>query len=81
MLNRVNVTSFTTGSIATMAINGIPSPMKSLNISTPSQCAIGVRDRQWASQADARAIIVPWFGQAGYLDRLAMAFANGSLPQ
>jgi hypothetical protein len=50
MLNRVNVTSFTTGSIATMAINGIPSPMKSLNISIPSQCAIAEHDRKWAKQ-------------------------------
>jgi hypothetical protein len=36
MLNRVNVTSFTLGSITTMAMNGIPSPIKSLNISSPS---------------------------------------------
>jgi hypothetical protein len=45
-LNRVNVTSFTTGSIATMAMKGTPSPMNSLNINIPSQRAIAERNRQ-----------------------------------
>jgi hypothetical protein len=45
-LNKVNVTSFTNGSITTMAMNGTPSPMNSLSINIPSQCAIAERDRQ-----------------------------------
>src|SRR5271168_2105890 len=46
MLNRVNVTSFTTGSIATTAMKGTPSPMNSLSINIPSQRAIAEHDRQ-----------------------------------
>jgi hypothetical protein len=56
-LNSVNVTSFTTGSIATTAIKGTPSPINSLNINIPSQRALAESAK--ANHAKADAIIGP----------------------